>query len=137
MKRYFKKNEEENFKSMDSTFTPIESAYFKQSKIEEIEVLFSIHVMSVRIRRITLPQEPFTSTCFSTVLCQAIIVGPSMKKEGLQWKIMKKGMLTTILILVILSWRMLKGKQKGKVKKRHIMILLGKPLPMGPLSVEH
>jgi hypothetical protein len=38
MKNYFEKNEEENFKSMDSTFTPIGSAYFKQSKIEEIEV---------------------------------------------------------------------------------------------------
>jgi hypothetical protein len=38
MKNYFEKDEEENFESMDSTFTPIGSAYSKQSKIEEIEV---------------------------------------------------------------------------------------------------
>jgi cytochrome bd-type quinol oxidase subunit 1 len=90
--------------------------------------------MSVRIRRISLPQEPFMSTCFSMVSCQAIIVGPSMKKEGLQWKIIKKGMMTTILISVILSWRMLKGKQKGKVKKRHMMSLL--MILVGPLLMQ-
>jgi hypothetical protein len=37
MKNYFKKNEEENFESMDSKFTPIGSAYFKKSKFEEAE----------------------------------------------------------------------------------------------------
>jgi hypothetical protein len=36
--KFFEKNEEENFESMDSTFTPIGRAYFKKSKIEEIEV---------------------------------------------------------------------------------------------------
>jgi hypothetical protein len=53
-------------------------------------VLLSVYVVSVRIRRITLPQEPFTSTYFSTISCPAIIVGPRMEKEGLQWKTMKK-----------------------------------------------
>jgi hypothetical protein len=38
IKNYFEKNEEENFESMDSTFTPIRRAYFKKSKIKEIEV---------------------------------------------------------------------------------------------------
>jgi hypothetical protein len=38
MKNYFKKNEEENFESMDSIFTPIRREDFKKSKIEEIEV---------------------------------------------------------------------------------------------------
>ena len=46
-------------------------------------VLLSVHVLSVRIRRVTLPQEMFTCICFGTVSCQAIIVGPSMEKEGL------------------------------------------------------
>jgi hypothetical protein len=39
--------------------------------------------LTVRIKRVTLPQEKFTCTCFGTVSCQAIIVGPSMEKEGL------------------------------------------------------
>jgi hypothetical protein len=45
MKNYFKKNDEENFEYMDSTFTPIGSEYFKnptilaKSKIEEIKDL--------------------------------------------------------------------------------------------------
>ncbi len=79
----------------------------------------------------------FTCTCFGTVSCQAIIVGPNMEKEGLECKIMKKGMMTTILIIsVILSWRMLKegkqkGKVKGKVKKRHVMSPL--MILVGPL----
>jgi hypothetical protein len=30
MKNYFEKSEEENFKSMDSTFTPIGSEYLKE-----------------------------------------------------------------------------------------------------------
>jgi hypothetical protein len=38
MENYFEKNEKENFESMDSTFTPIGSAYFKKSKIEETKV---------------------------------------------------------------------------------------------------
>jgi hypothetical protein len=38
MKNYFEKDEEENFETMDSTFTPIGRAYFKKSKIEEIIV---------------------------------------------------------------------------------------------------
>src|SRR5215203_529240 len=99
-------------------------------------VLLSVHVLAVRIRRVTLPQETFTCTCFGRVSCQAIIVGPSMEKEGLEWKKMKKGMIssmTTILIIsVILSWRMLKvGKVKGKVKKRHVMSPL--MILVGPL----
>jgi hypothetical protein len=52
-------------------------------------VLLSVHVVSVRIKRITLPQELFTSTCFSTVSCPATIVGLSTEKEGLQWKTME------------------------------------------------
>jgi ribosomal protein S27E len=43
----------------------------------------SVHVVSVRIRRITFSQEPFTSTCFSMVSCPTIIVEPSTEKEGL------------------------------------------------------
>jgi hypothetical protein len=43
-------------------------------------VLLSVHVVSVRIRRITLPQGPFTSTYFNTVSCPTIIVGPSTEK---------------------------------------------------------
>jgi hypothetical protein len=46
-------------------------------------VLCVVHAVFVRMRRITLPQRPFTSTCFGSVSCPAIIVGPSMKKEGL------------------------------------------------------
>jgi hypothetical protein len=46
-------------------------------------VLCLVHVVSVRIRRITLPQISFTTTCFGPVSCPAIIVGPSIKKEGL------------------------------------------------------
>jgi hypothetical protein len=38
-KKCFKKNEEENFESMDSTFTPIGRGDFKKLKIEEIEDL--------------------------------------------------------------------------------------------------
>jgi hypothetical protein len=34
----FEKNEEENFESMDSTFTPIGRAYFKKSKIEVLRL---------------------------------------------------------------------------------------------------
>jgi hypothetical protein len=96
-------------------------------------VLLSVHAVSVRIRRITLPQEPFTSTLFSTVSCPAIIVGPSTEKEGLQWKTMKKKRIMTTnlssLNTVILLW----DKLKGKLKKRHmmspVMILVG-PLLM-------
>ena len=46
-------------------------------------VLFLVHVVSARIRMITLPQKPFTSTCCSPVSCPVIIVGPSTEKEGL------------------------------------------------------
>jgi hypothetical protein len=42
-----------------------------------------VHVLNVRMRRITLPQESFRATCFGPVLCRAIIFGPSTKKEGL------------------------------------------------------
>jgi hypothetical protein len=52
MKNYFEKNEEENFESMDSTFTPIGSAYFKQSKIEEIEVWRSQRYVKSKIEEI-------------------------------------------------------------------------------------
>jgi hypothetical protein len=47
-------------------------------------VLLSIHVVCVKIRRITLPQEPFMCTYFSMVSCPTKIVGPSTEKEGLQ-----------------------------------------------------
>jgi hypothetical protein len=46
-------------------------------------VLCVVHAVFVGVRRITLPQRPFTSTCSSSVSCPAIIVGPSMEKEGL------------------------------------------------------
>jgi hypothetical protein len=46
-------------------------------------VSFIVHVVPVGIRRITLPQRPFTSTCLRMVSCPAIIVGPSTEKEGL------------------------------------------------------
>jgi hypothetical protein len=104
-------------------------------------VLMSVHVVCIRIRRITLPQKPFTSTCFSMVSCPSTIVGLSTEKEGLQWKTMKKNrIMTTIpssLNIVILSWEKLKGKLKGdlkrKMKERHmmspLMILVG-PLLM-------
>ena len=79
-------------------------------------VSFVVHVVSVRIRRITLPQKPFTSTCLRTVSCPAIIVGPSTEKEGLRWKTMKKRrMMTTILCslrnAVILLCKTLKKKE--------------------------
>ena len=60
-----------------------------------------------------------------------------MEKEGLEWKKMKKGMIsmTTILIISeIVSSRMLKvgkGKGKLKVKKRHVMSPL--MILVGPL----
>jgi hypothetical protein len=37
MKNYFEKNNEENFESMDLTFTPIGRADFKKPKIYEVE----------------------------------------------------------------------------------------------------
>jgi hypothetical protein len=46
-------------------------------------VLCVVHAVSVRMRRITLPQESFTPTYFGPVSSLAIIVGPSMEKEGL------------------------------------------------------
>ena len=35
--------------------------------------MLSVHVLPVRIRRVTLPQETFTCTCFGRVSCQAIM----------------------------------------------------------------
>jgi hypothetical protein len=78
--------------------------------------------------------RPFTCTCFSTVSCPATIVGPSTEKEVLQWKTMKKRMMTTILgslNMVILSWEKLKGELKGKLKERHMMMPL--MISVGPL----
>jgi hypothetical protein len=46
-------------------------------------VICVVHVLTVRIRRNTLPGKSFTPTCFGKVSCLAIIVGPSMEKEGL------------------------------------------------------
>src|SRR3990170_3504733 len=46
-------------------------------------VLCIVHVLSVGIRRITLPQKPFTSTYLRRVSCHTIMFGPSMEKEGL------------------------------------------------------
>jgi hypothetical protein len=97
-------------------------------------VLLSVHVVCVRISRITLHQEPFTCTCFSTVLCPATIVGPSTEKEVLQWKTIKKRMMTTILGFlntVILSCEKLKGELKGKLKETHMMSPL--MISVGPL----
>jgi hypothetical protein len=44
-------------------------------------VLCLVHIVSVRLRRITLPQISFTATCFGPVSCPAIIVGPSTEKR--------------------------------------------------------
>src|SRR4051812_3025762 len=66
--------------------------------------------------RVTPRQEEFTWTCLCMVSCQAIIVGPSMEKEGSEWKTMKKGMIsmtTIVIISVILSWRMMLKVGKG------------------------
>jgi hypothetical protein len=41
MKSYFEKNEEENFESMDSTFTPIGRADSRTQKFQEVKVLKS------------------------------------------------------------------------------------------------
>jgi hypothetical protein len=46
-------------------------------------VLCVVHAVFVRMRRIALPQRPFTSAYSGSVSCLAIIVGPSMEKEGL------------------------------------------------------
>ncbi|KAK1626733.1 hypothetical protein QYE76_001048 [Lolium multiflorum] len=88
----------------------------RDEELEEIIVIIATDSSPSTIH--VSPTHLFTCTCFGTVSCQAIIVGPSMEKEGLEWKKMKKGMMTTIMIIsVILSWRMLReGKQKGKVK---------------------
>jgi hypothetical protein len=41
MKNYFEKNDEENFKSMDSTFTPIGRADSRTRRFQEVEELKS------------------------------------------------------------------------------------------------
>ena len=46
-------------------------------------ILCVVHVVNVGTRRITLTKKPFTATCFGTVSCPAIMVGPSTEKEGL------------------------------------------------------
>jgi hypothetical protein len=46
-------------------------------------VLCVVHAVFVKMKRITLPQRPFTSTYSDSVSCPAIIVGPSMGREGL------------------------------------------------------
>jgi hypothetical protein len=90
-------------------------------------VLYLVHVVSGRIRGMTLPQVSFTATCFGLVLCPAIIIELSMKKKGLYWKTIKKKkkkkkmmmMIRTImssLNTVVLQWR--------RMKKRHQMIPL-------------
>ena len=43
-------------------------------------ILYSVHVVSVRIRRITLTKKSFTATCFGPVSCPAIIVEPSTER---------------------------------------------------------
>ena len=46
-------------------------------------VLCVVLAVTVGTRMITLALAPFTSTCFGTVSCPVIIVGPSTEKEGL------------------------------------------------------
>jgi hypothetical protein len=46
-------------------------------------VLCVVHVLTVRTRRNNLSGKSFTPTYFGKVSCLAIIVGPSMEKEGL------------------------------------------------------
>jgi hypothetical protein len=46
-------------------------------------VLCVVYVLTVRTRRNTLLEKSFTPTYFGKVSCPAIIVGPSMEKEGL------------------------------------------------------
>jgi hypothetical protein len=46
-------------------------------------VLCVVHAVFVGMSKITLPQRPFTSTYSGSVSCPAIIIGPSMEKEGL------------------------------------------------------
>src|SRR3954465_13099031 len=97
-------------------------------------VLSVVHVVSVGIRRNTLPQESFMATCFGSVSCLAIIVGPSTEKEGLGWKTTKmKRMMTAILCplnTVVLQWKtMMKKKQKNVHHMSQMMILVG-PLLM-------
>jgi hypothetical protein len=58
MKNYFEKNDEENFESMDSTFTPIGSADSRtrqfwplhlKSKIYEVEDLMKSKIQEVEV----------------------------------------------------------------------------------------
>src|SRR3954465_8629302 len=55
-----------------------------------------------------LPQIPFTSTCWRTVSCLAIIVEPSTEKVGLYWKTTKKKRIVTTILFslktVIVEW---------------------------------
>jgi hypothetical protein len=48
-----------------------------------VVALYFVHVLNVRMRRITLSQESFKATCFGPVSCLAIMFGPSTEKEGL------------------------------------------------------
>ena len=74
---------------------------------------------SIRMRKITHHQEPYTVTYSIVVSCPTTMFGPSMKKEKLCWIIIKKkrtGFLTsrsiTVPSLKILQWMRLKKIQK-------------------------
>src|SRR3954463_12880398 len=70
-----------------------------------------VHVLTVGMRRLTLPQESFRATCFGLVLCTTIMFGQNTKKEGLRWKtaMKKRKMMTTIdlcsLNTLITQWK--------------------------------
>ena len=71
-------------------------------------VCFVVQAESVRTRRITPQQEPFTVICSKMVSFPITIVGPSMNKEGLCWRMMKKwrafltmGMLTMTSLKIL------------------------------------
>ena len=53
-------------------------------------VSFAVHAKYVKLRKITHDQEPSTVTCSVVVSCRTIMVGPSMEKDELCWRIMKR-----------------------------------------------
>jgi hypothetical protein len=80
--------------------------------ITNMMVSFVVHAESVRTRRITRQQEPFTVTYLETVSCPTTLFELSMEKDGLYWRMMKKKMIlfltlrtiTTVPSLKILQW---------------------------------
>jgi hypothetical protein len=61
-----------------------------QPRNTSMMVSFIVHAESVRTRRITPQQEPFTVTCSKMISYLTTIFGLSMEKEGLCWRMMKK-----------------------------------------------